>query len=89
MTTLQHPPTSSESSTLAIKWVIKLPEVQQLTTLSSSSIYEMMARGEFPQNFKLGKKSRSVGWDYKEVCEWIEQQKAEAANEAHQQQGAA
>ena len=47
----------------------RLPEVLRQTGLSRSTIYEMISRGEFPRQVKLGR--RAVGWIANDVDEWI------------------
>ena len=46
----------------------RLPEVLRQTGLSRSTIYEMISRGDFPRQIKLGR--RAVGWAADEVIEW-------------------
>lgn len=46
-----------------------LPEVLRQTGLSRSTIYEMISRGDFPPQIRLGQ--RAVGWVADEVIEWI------------------
>ena len=53
-------------STTAI-W--RLPEVLRQTGLSRSTIYEMIGRGDFPQQIQLGR--RAVGWMAKDVLDRI------------------
>jgi prophage regulatory protein len=53
--------------------ILRLPEVTALTSLGRTSIYARMEAGTFPQAFTFGPKS--VGWDSKEIEEWIEQAK--------------
>jgi prophage regulatory protein len=48
---------------------LKIREVQQRTGLSRSTIYALMMKGEFPQNFSLGG-SRSVAWSAAAVLNW-------------------
>ena len=50
--------------------LIKLPEVKELTTFSSATIYRLIQKGEFPRQRKLAE--RSVVWLEKEIYEWIE-----------------
>jgi prophage regulatory protein len=50
--------------------IIKLFEVQELTTHSRSTIYRLMNEGRFPSQIKLSK--RSVGWVEKEVVDYID-----------------
>jgi prophage regulatory protein len=52
----------------------RLPEVKAITGLSRSTLYDAMARGDFPRPIKLG--LRAVGWDASEVVEWLESRKA-------------
>lgn len=47
----------------------RLPEVLQQTGLSRSTIYEMIARGDFPHQVLLGR--RAVGWIAEDVLSWI------------------
>ena len=49
--------------------IMRLPEVIATTGYKRSSIYEYMARGEFPQCHRIGR--RSVGWDSLEVDAWV------------------
>lgn len=47
---------------------IKLPEVRRITSLSTTTIYKMANKGEFPKQVSLG--ARSVAWLLEEVQEW-------------------
>ena len=49
--------------------ILRLPEVKTRTALSRSTIYEGIARGDFPQPLKLG--LRAVGWVESEVDAWV------------------
>jgi prophage regulatory protein len=49
--------------------LLRLPAVSSITGKKRSSIYLMMANGEFPKPIKLSK--RSVGWLENEVNDWI------------------
>lgn len=51
------------------KKLLKLKQVQGIVPLSRSSIYEKMARGEFPRPIKLG--TRAVAWRSDEITAWI------------------
>lgn len=51
--------------------LINLPEVRRLTSLSRSSVYQMIDRGEFPSIVKVGRSSR---WVAAEVRRWIDTQ---------------
>jgi prophage regulatory protein len=50
--------------------IIKLFEVQELTTHSRSTIYRLMNEGRFPSQIKLSK--RSVGWVEQEVIDYLD-----------------
>lgn len=50
--------------------IIRRPDVEAMTGLSRSSIYEKMDKGTFPTAIKLSE--RSVGWLAHEVQEWLE-----------------
>ena len=54
--------------------IIKLPEVQSLTSLSRSAVYQKMKDLEFPHSIPLG--ARAVGWRYSQIIEWINKQEA-------------
>lgn len=45
------------------------PAVQKITGISRSSIYDMMAKGEFPRPVKLGPKA--VGWRESDIAKWL------------------
>ncbi|MBF0263071.1 MAG: AlpA family transcriptional regulator [Magnetococcales bacterium] len=49
--------------------IIRLPEVQRLTSLSVATLYRLIARGDFPQSIPLG--GRSVGWLLGEIEAWV------------------
>lgn len=49
--------------------IIRSKKVCELTGLSKSTIYSMIAEGTFPKQVKLG--VRSVGWKLEEVQGWI------------------
>ncbi len=50
--------------------ILRLPEVQQLTGLKRTTIYEKMKTGEFPVRIVLT--TRTVGWLQNEIEAWIE-----------------
>lgn len=45
------------------------PEVEEITGLSRSGIYQMMAEGRFPRPIKLA--ARVVVWPESAIREWI------------------
>ena len=50
--------------------LVRLPEVIQRTSLSRSTIYEMMAERRFPRPVKLN--LRSNGWIEDEIDAWLD-----------------
>jgi prophage regulatory protein len=61
---LSAPPTRRGSDRL-----LRLPEVQRLTGLCRSTIYQQMQRGTFPRSVKMG--PRAVSWSEAAVQAWI------------------
>ncbi|MCE9658299.1 MAG: AlpA family transcriptional regulator [Burkholderiales bacterium] len=49
--------------------LLRLPEVQQLTGLRRSALYDLMQRGAFPRSVKTG--PRAAGWSEAAVQRWI------------------
>jgi prophage regulatory protein len=49
--------------------ILRLRDVKAKTGLSESTIYELIARSEFPMQMKLGPKA--VGWVESEIDAWI------------------
>lgn len=49
--------------------IIRAKQVQAMTGLSKSSIYQMMQDGSFPQKIRIG--IHSVGWLQSEIDQWI------------------
>ncbi len=50
---------------------LRLPEVLEMTGLSTSTIYRWMTDGTFPRQIQLG--SRSVVWLESDVTQWMNQ----------------
>jgi len=48
--------------------LIRLPEVRRITGLGTTTIYQSVARGDFPRQIKIGPKS--VAWVKSEVMDW-------------------
>ena len=48
---------------------LRLPEVMHTCALSRSSIYALMAQGEFPSGFMIGPNARA--WLYSDVMAWL------------------
>lgn len=51
--------------------ILRLPSVLHVTALSRSTIYAMIAEGDFPKPLKLGK--RAVGWREADVAAWLDE----------------
>ncbi len=51
--------------------ILRLRAVIEMTGLSRSAIYALVAAGEFPQQILLSR--RSVGWVDAEVRDWVVQ----------------
>jgi prophage regulatory protein len=54
--------------------ILKRPEVEACTGLPKSSIYALMAAGEFPKPVPL--RGSAVGWLQSEIERWQEKRKA-------------
>ena len=50
--------------------VMRRPEVERVTGISRSTLYEMIKSGEFPKPMRLGR--RAVGWPETVVSEWLD-----------------
>jgi prophage regulatory protein len=50
--------------------LVRMPELMQRTSLSRSTIYRRMARGEFPQSIAIG--ANSAAWYASDVDRWLE-----------------
>jgi len=59
---------------------IKRKEVEAITSLSTATIYRLMAEGKFPRQVKVT--GRSVAWLESEVSEWVDQKIADSNNVA-------
>jgi prophage regulatory protein len=63
-----------------MKKIMRRPEVESVTGLSRSSIYELVAAGTFPKPINLG--GRAVGWLEGEIVAWVEKRVAERDRKA-------
>ena len=61
------------------KAIWRLPMVKAVTGLGRSSIYERIARGEFPAQISIGGSS-IVGWVSTEIEAYVDQQIEESRN---------
>lgn len=59
--------------------LINLKEVQHLTSLSRSRLYQLIKQRDFPSPIKIG--IRRVAWTKSEVTKWIEQKIYESKHE--------
>ena len=55
--------------------MLRRPIVEDMTGLGRSTIYDLMAKGQFPRPVKLT--GRAVAWPESEVAAWLESRKAE------------
>ena len=49
--------------------ILRLPDVKMKTGIACSTIYSLMAKGQFPKAIPLT--SRSVGWLESDINQWI------------------
>ena len=49
--------------------LLRRPEVEAMTALSRSALYEAMTRGDFPRPIRIG--PRGVRWIAAEIQDWI------------------
>ena len=69
MNPITQSPTKSTYSTRQQR-ILRLPEVKSKTGLGRSTIYVLMANGEFPRSIRIG--ARAVGWLESDIDQWIE-----------------
>ena len=50
---------------------LRRPDVQALTGLSRSTIYALMAKGQFPRPVRLTEKA--VAWPESAIADWLSQ----------------
>ena len=55
---------------MKIRKILRRPDVENVTGLSRSTIYAMMAEGSFPKPVQLAK--RAVGWREADLADWLE-----------------
>lgn len=56
--------------------LLRMPEVERLTGLRKTLIYDLAKRGEFPKSIRLH--SRAVAWSEVAVLSWIQARIAES-----------
>lgn len=57
--------------------ILRRPDVERITGLSRSTLYAMIAEGDFPKPVRLGK--RAVGWREADISAWLESRTTGAA----------
>jgi prophage regulatory protein len=57
--------------------VLRRPQVEQITGLGRSTIYEWMKDGRFPLPIKLG--ARAVAWRQADILAWLESRQPRTA----------
>jgi prophage regulatory protein len=50
--------------------ILRRPEVKTKTGLPNSTLYQLIAEGKFPKQFRIG--NRAVGWLEDDVDAWID-----------------
>ncbi len=61
------------------KKIIRLPEVMAKVGLKKSAIYNMIRRGDFPAQVRLGR--HASGWIESEIADWIRSRSETAATQ--------
>ena len=59
--------------------LLKRQQVEEITTLSRSSIYDMIKRGVFPKPIKIGE--RAVAWREADIIAWMDARMTAASDE--------
>lgn len=60
--------------------LIRKRQVLEMTSLSRSTLYELIAANQFPRQVRFG--ARSVGWRFEAVQKWIESRPIVSAGES-------
>ncbi|MGJ7484433.1 helix-turn-helix transcriptional regulator [Variovorax sp. LT2P21] len=66
---VEYPQQIARPTTRAHDRLLRLPDVERLTGLRRSAIYEQMQRGVFPRSVKAGR--RAATWPESAVQAWI------------------
>jgi prophage regulatory protein len=59
--------------------LLRRPEVEKLTTLSRSSIFDAVRRGKFPAPIRIS--SRRTAWDEAEIETWLAERRSSTQGE--------
>ena len=54
--------------------LLRRPDVEALTGLARSTMYRLIADGDFPRHVKIG--AQAVAWRERDVLAWIESREA-------------
>lgn len=54
-----------------VRQILRRKQVERMTGLSRSTIYQWMKNGYFPTPVTLGR--RNVGWELSDIQDWIQQ----------------
>lgn len=63
------PPPPLDGKPVALRRVLRRPAVEAATGLARSTLYDLMARGEFPRPIRLT--GKAVGWEAEAIDAWI------------------
>lgn len=66
-----------KSNTHQIDPILRRKDVTEAVSLSSSTIYAMVAKGNFPRPIKLSNGGRASGWLLSEINTWKQSRLAE------------
>lgn len=72
MATIKRPTRYKVANTLSrlvAEKHLRRRDVQHITGLARSTIYDLMARGEFPRPVKLT--GKAVGWPESKIADWL------------------
>jgi prophage regulatory protein len=67
---LKLPPAPAGTERLFYDRLVRLPEVLRLCALSRSTLYNKIAKGEFPKQVRLG--ANIVAWYESDVLAWMQ-----------------
>lgn len=56
---------------------LRRPAVEKITGLSRSTIYDLIAKGDFPRPVKLT--TKAVAWPESAISKWLEDRAAQSA----------
>jgi len=56
---------------------IKIKELNKITSLSTATIYRLMAENKFPKQIKITG-SKSVAWSASDINDWMDQRIADS-----------